>query len=183
MIVTLTANPSLDRTATLGEPLTRGGVNRVLGVTIDPGGKGINVARVVHAAGHPVRAILPASPRDPILAELDRLDLPHRSVPLAEAVRVNLTLTEADGTTTKINEPGPSLTAETIEQLAGLLVIESEHADWWCSPARCPRGCRRTGTPAWSAPCVRGAGRSPWTPRTLRCWRWPRSSRRPRPTC
>ena len=60
MIVTLTANPGLDRTATLGEPLARGGVNRVTSVTVEPGGKGINVARVIHAAGHPVRAILPA---------------------------------------------------------------------------------------------------------------------------
>jgi 1-phosphofructokinase family hexose kinase len=156
MIVTLTANPGLDRTATLGEPLARGGVNRVLGWTIDPGGKGINVARVVHAAGHPVRAILPAGPRDPILAELDRLALPHRSVPLAEAVRVNLTLTEADGTTTKVNEPGPSLTAETIEQLAGLLVIESEHADWVVLSGSLPPGVPTD----WYASLVRAL--RPW---------------------
>ena len=157
MIVTLTANPSLDRTATLGEPLTRGGVNRMLGVTIDPGGKGINVARVVHAAGHPVRAILPAGPRDPILAELDRIAVPHREVPLAEAVRVNLTLTEADGTTTKINEPGPSLTIETIEQLAGLLVIESEHADWVVLSGSLPPGVPTD----WYASLVRAL--RPWS--------------------
>ena len=45
MIVTLTPNPSLDRTVTLPGPLVRGGVNRLSGVVVEPGGKGVNVAR------------------------------------------------------------------------------------------------------------------------------------------
>ena len=51
MIVTLTANPSLDRTVTLPGPLSRGQVQRALTTTSDPGGKGVNVARVATAAG------------------------------------------------------------------------------------------------------------------------------------
>ena len=156
MIVTLTANPGLDRTASLGEPLARGGVNRILGTTVDPGGKGINVARVVLAAGHPVRAILPAGPRDPILAELERVNLPYRCVPLAEPARVNLTLTEPDGTTTKVNEPGPTLTAENVEQLANLLVLESEHADWVVLSGSLPPGVPTD----WYADLVRAL--RPW---------------------
>lgn len=156
MIVTLTANPGLDRTASLGEPLARGGVNRILGTTVDPGGKGINVARVVLAAGHPVRAILPAGPRDPILAELERVNLPYRSVPLVERVRVNLTLTEPDGTTTKVNEPGPTLTSDVVEQLANLLVLESEHADWVVLSGSLPPGVPTD----WYASLVRAL--RPW---------------------
>lgn len=140
MIVTLTANPSLDRTATLDHPLTRGEVHRVNSVTVEPGGKGINVARVAHYAGHPVRAILPAASGDPILAGLDGLRLPYRSVALTEPVRTNLTLTEADGTTTKINEPGPTLSAEVAERLAELLVLESERADWVVLSGSLPPG-------------------------------------------
>ncbi|MCW5953045.1 MAG: 1-phosphofructokinase [Propionibacteriaceae bacterium] len=140
MIVTLTANPSLDRTASLAEPLVRGGVNRIIATTVDPGGKGINVARVVHAAGHPVRGVLPAGSHDPIVAELDRLRLPYRTAPLEVPVRANLTVTEADGTTTKLNEPGPALDADTVEQLAHLLVIESEHADWVVLAGSLPPG-------------------------------------------
>lgn len=140
MIVTLTANPSLDRTATLERPLARGEVHRVTSVTVEPGGKGINVARVAHYAGHPVRAILPAGPGDAILRGLDELRVPYRTVPLAEAVRTNLTLTEPDGTTTKINEPGPSLDAESIERLANLLVLESERADWVVLSGSLPPG-------------------------------------------
>ena len=51
MIVTLTPNPSLDRTVTLPGPLLRGAVNRLDSVTVEPGGKGVNVARVLAASG------------------------------------------------------------------------------------------------------------------------------------
>ena len=54
MIVTLTPNPSLDRTVALPGPLIRGGVNRLSGVVVEPGGKGVNVARVLASAGQPV---------------------------------------------------------------------------------------------------------------------------------
>jgi 1-phosphofructokinase len=156
MIVTLTANPSLDRTATLDRPLTRGDVHRVNSVTIEPGGKGINVARVAHYAGHPVRAILPASSDDLILRGLDALRVPYRTVPVAASVRTNLTITEADGTTTKINEPGPSLDADVVERLAHLLVLESERADWVVLSGSLP-----PGVPAgWYADLVRAL--RPW---------------------
>ena len=51
MIVTLTANPSVDRTVTLTEPLRRGQVHRAAGVTVQPGGKGVNVARMMASFG------------------------------------------------------------------------------------------------------------------------------------
>ena len=56
MIVTLTPNPSLDRTVTLPGPLLRGAVNRLDSVTVEPGGKGVNVARVLAASGQQPRA-------------------------------------------------------------------------------------------------------------------------------
>lgn len=140
MIITLTANPSLDRTVTLGAPLQRGDVQRAQQATVEPGGKGINVARVLHNAGHPVRAVLPADAIDPILRGLDALDLPYRTVRLGAAVRTNIALTEPDGTTTKVNETGPELTAETVEALAQLLVLESERADWVVLSGSLPPG-------------------------------------------
>ncbi|MBU4417263.1 MAG: 1-phosphofructokinase, partial [Actinobacteria bacterium] len=140
MIVTLTANPSLDRTVPLDRGLTRGEVHRAGAVTVEPGGKGINVARVVHYAGHPLRAVLPADPGDPILRGLDELMLPYRTVPLLGQVRTNLTLTEPDGTTTKINEPGPTPSPATVEALARLLVLEAERADWVVLSGSLPPG-------------------------------------------
>ena len=54
MIVTVTANPSIDRTIALAATLTRGAVLRASGSRREPGGKGINVARAVAAAGDDV---------------------------------------------------------------------------------------------------------------------------------
>ncbi|MGO1408219.1 MAG: 1-phosphofructokinase family hexose kinase, partial [Brachybacterium sp.] len=76
MIITLTANPSLDRTVDLGGPLTPGGVHRIGAESTQPGGKGINVALGVHRAGLPVLAVLPAAPSDPLLTLLEADGLP-----------------------------------------------------------------------------------------------------------
>ena len=59
-VVTLTANPSLDRTLTLPGALHRGGVARLGASSTEPGGKGVNVARAVAAAGVRAVPVLPA---------------------------------------------------------------------------------------------------------------------------
>lgn len=46
MIITLTANPSLDRTIELGAPLAHGAVQRAVGAVQDPGGKGVNLSLI-----------------------------------------------------------------------------------------------------------------------------------------
>ena len=51
MIVTLTPNPSHDRTVTLAAPLERGAVQRAESVTSQAGGKGVNISRASVAAG------------------------------------------------------------------------------------------------------------------------------------
>lgn len=117
MIITLTANPSLDRTVDLGAPLTPGGVHRIRTDRTQPGGKGINVALGVQRAGLEVLAILPAGPGDPLLALLEAEGLPHRASPIAGRVRTNLTVLSAEEggaglITTKINEPGAHLSPD-----------------------------------------------------------------------
>ena len=59
MIVTITPNPSLDRSYEL-PGLVRGEVNRAATDRVDPGGKGVNVARALTAAGR-----WPAGPPTP----------------------------------------------------------------------------------------------------------------------
>ena len=118
MIVTVTPNPSIDRTVTLNSVLTRGAVHRLQSVSSEPGGKGVNVARALALAGVDALAVLPASPGDPFLTLLDAAGVPAAPVPVGGAVRTNLTVTEPDGTTTKLNEAGalldgPALTALT----------------------------------------------------------------------
>ena len=131
MIVTLTPNPSLDRTVTLPGPLVRGGVNRLSGVVVEPGGKGVNVARVLVSAGQPAAAVLPAAAHDPLLLALEAAAaapstgsavLSTHAVTVAAPARINTAVTEPDGTTTKLNEPGAALSPEEIDAVETALL-------------------------------------------------------------
>ncbi|MFE9784945.1 1-phosphofructokinase family hexose kinase [Nocardia salmonicida] len=140
MIVTLTANPSVDRTVTLTEPLRRGQVHRTGSVTSHPGGKGVNVARVVADSGAPVLAVLPGSDDDPVVHGLRTAGIEFRTVPVAGGPRTNLTIAETDGTTTKINEPGSPLTARDLAELTALLVESAAGAEWIVLSGSLPPG-------------------------------------------
>jgi len=130
MIVTLTPNPSLDRTMALAAPLVRGEVQRAESAVDDPGGKGVNVARVITSAGRPAVAVLPAHHDDPVLHALRERGVLHRAVPVPHAVRANVTVTEPDGTTTKLNVPGDKLSADVVEALTDVLLREAPGARW-----------------------------------------------------
>ncbi len=140
MIVTLTANPSLDRTATLNTALKRGAMHRLGEVTIEPGGKGVNVARCIQLAGEPVLAVLPAAPRDHILTLLELRGIPFSAVDVASAVRTNLTVTEPDGTTTKLNEPGGELSVQECNAMRGALLVAAQRAAWVVLSGSLPPG-------------------------------------------
>ena len=129
MIITLTANPSLDRTVTLPGELVPGGVHRIATDITGPGGKGINVALGVLRAGLDVLAIFPASPADPLVGLIDALSLPHRETPTSGRVRTNLTVLSEPGLTTKINEPGATLDAGEVEAMEDVLVSAVSEGD------------------------------------------------------
>jgi len=140
MIVTVTPNPSIDRTVTLPGELVRGAVHRVSSVSSEPGGKGVNVARALTLAGLDVVAVLPAGEHDPILAELRAIGVAFHAVPVAAGVRTNLAITETDGTTTKINEPGAAIAAADIEGLARAVIDRAQSARWVVLSGSIPPG-------------------------------------------
>ena len=104
-IVTVTPNPSLDRTIELAGELQRGAVQRATRSTAEPGGKGVNVSRVVVASGGDTVAVLPGDELDPVLLGLATRGIPTASLPIGAPLRSNVTVTEPTGTTTKLNEP------------------------------------------------------------------------------
>lgn len=119
-IVTVTPNPSLDRTIELAGELQRGAVQRATRSTAEPGGKGVNVSRVVVASGGDTVAVLPGDELDPVLLGLATRGIPTAALPIGAPLRSNVTVTEPTGTTTKLNEPGPSL-AGRLDDLATLV--------------------------------------------------------------
>ncbi len=140
MIVTLTANPSHDRTVTLTEPLSRGSVQRAASVISQAGGKGVNISRASVAAGVPSIAVLPARKDDPFVLELLAAGIDCRPVHNHGDLRVNITISEPDGTTTKLNSPGPEMTPAVLAELTEALRRRAESADWVVLAGSLPPG-------------------------------------------
>jgi 1-phosphofructokinase len=131
MIVTVTPNPSIDCTITLDAPLTRGAVHRVASVSNEPGGKGVNVARVLLLAGLEAVAVLPAPTGDSLLTALDASGVAYRAITASfAAVRTNIAVTESDGTTTKLNERGAALDPATLDALTQAVIDSAARASW-----------------------------------------------------
>jgi 6-phosphofructokinase 2 len=113
-ILTVTMNPAVDifTSVEVVEPVRKlrsGAVRR------DPGGGGINVARVVRRLGGEVLAVYPAG--GPIGALLERLvaaeHLPSLSLPIAGDTREDFTVVETStGREFRFVLPGPMLTPE-----------------------------------------------------------------------
>ncbi|WP_159769321.1 1-phosphofructokinase [Streptomyces sp. HM190] len=112
MILTVTLNTALDITHRV-RALRPHATHRVTEVLQRPGGKGLNVARVLAALGHPVtvtgfvgggtgRAVQDGLARTPGI--VDAL------VPVQGATRRTIAVVDATGDTTQLNEPGPLVT-------------------------------------------------------------------------
>src|SRR3954452_12378788 len=150
MIVTLTPNPSHDRTVDLVAPLERGAVQRAESVISQAGGKGVNISRACVAAGVPTISVLPAAKDDPFVLELLTAGIDCRPVHHDGALRVNITVTEPDGTTTKLNSPGTELTDGVRRELGESLRRRAASADWVVLAGSLPPGT----PPGWYADLV-----------------------------
>ncbi|RLV48889.1 1-phosphofructokinase family hexose kinase [Nocardioides mangrovicus] len=150
LIVTLTPNPSTDRTIQLAGPLERGGVMRAAAETAQAGGKGINISRAAVAAGVRTLAVLPADPDDPFVHDLLRDGIDTRPQPPSGPIRGNVTITEPDGTTTKLNSPGPTATAASLDALGDALLSRAATASWIVLAGSLPPGA----PPQWYAELV-----------------------------
>ena len=157
MILTLTPNPSNDRTVTLAGPLERGAVQRLLSVTMQAGGKGVNISRAAMSAGLTTEAVFPARPDDPFVTELNSAGIACCPAPPAGDVRINLAITEPDGTTTKLNSPGATVSARHLDDLAATLLDRAAVASWVVLAGSLPPGA----PDGWYAELVRSLRRTP----------------------
>ena len=140
MILTLTPNPSIDRTVALDGELARGQVHRVASVTSQAGGKGVNISRAAVTADIPSIAVVPAQKDDAFVLELLGAGIDCRPVRPAGDVRVNLTITEPDGTTTKLNSPGAAVLPLHLELMAQAVLVRASSADWTVLAGSLPSG-------------------------------------------
>jgi 1-phosphofructokinase family hexose kinase len=86
-------------------------VLRLDGVSVTPGGKGVNVARAARALGVPAAlvAFLPGHTGRAAAALIAEEGLTLQGVPVAGEIRSTAVILEPDGRATVLNEPGPRI--------------------------------------------------------------------------
>ncbi|MCD8141555.1 MAG: 1-phosphofructokinase [Planctomycetaceae bacterium] len=117
-IITVTLNPALDKTAVL-DTLHPGELNRLRDVTVDAGGKGVNVSKMIAALGGESLAsgFIGGGSGDEIARTLSSLGIGHDFVRIASPTRTNLKIVDQGSRLTELNEPGPSVCREELDHL------------------------------------------------------------------
>lgn len=113
MFVTVTLNPAIDRTLT-ADRLVFDDRAYILSRSESAGGRGLNASAVLHSWGAPTLAIVPSGGDSGARFEqhLAWLGFPFEIVPTANGVRSNAIITDRQGMTVKLNEPGHPLSEE-----------------------------------------------------------------------
>jgi 1-phosphofructokinase family hexose kinase len=108
MFVTLTLNPAIDQTVTVEAPLSIGSVCKVTAETRTPGGKGVNVAKMIAANGKSVTAGGLLGQDDLRFYErtLTPAGIACRFLTVPFATRTNTMLTDGAGHELKLNQSG-----------------------------------------------------------------------------
>jgi 6-phosphofructokinase 2 len=139
-IVTLTLNPAIDG-ASEAERVQPTRKIRTSGDRYDPGGGGVNVARVVtQLGGAALPVYLAGGATGDVLDELMRQrGLPFRRVPIAGHTRIAMNVFErATGLEYRFVPEGPEVTPG--EWLECLAVVDAIDADWLVISGSRPRG-------------------------------------------
>ncbi len=111
MILTITCNPAIDKTYnTTG--IMVGQVNTMRDLIALPGGKGINVTKVLNQFGAPVTAsgFLGGYTGEFIEEAMKKMEVVTEFIPIRNTTRSNMNIIGDDGYVTEILEPGPHVT-------------------------------------------------------------------------
>jgi 1-phosphofructokinase len=142
MIITVTLNSAIDRTLEVPNfRLARR--HRSVAQTTLPGGKGVNVARVLKNLGQPVIATGFAGGQTGtrIVEGLTGESVLNDFVRISEESRTNTSIVDpTTGEQTEVNEPGPSVTAQELELLIDKLLYLAQGAQVCVFAGSLPRG-------------------------------------------
>ena len=119
MIATVTLNPSLDKTVTV-EELVVDEANRWTSLRRDPGGKGINVSRVVHELGGETIAygFIGGIDGETLKHLLQQQGVPFDFTPIMGEIRSNFIITDSKThRQTRIDAPGPHILRYELSKL------------------------------------------------------------------
>jgi tagatose 6-phosphate kinase len=120
VIVVVCLNPALDVTHHV-TTVNWAGVNRPTAVHTRPGGKGVNVARTLHALGAELllTGLAGGVTGAGIEADLGRLGVPTALTPIAAETRRTFTVVDGGGAVTAFNEAGPEVAEREFAEFRG----------------------------------------------------------------
>ena len=142
MILTVTLNAALDRTLAVPN-FGVGFRHRAVETVTLPGGKGVNVARVIKRLGQPVIAtgFVGGKTGERVLAELEREDILCDFVRIEGETRTSTAVLDpVSSTTTEINEYGPEVSERELHLLLNKLDYLGKAAQLVVLAGSIPRG-------------------------------------------
>ncbi len=132
MVVTVTLNPSVDRTVFVNG-FAPSKTNRVTHSETDAGGKGVNVARIAKVMGVETVALgfVAGGPGQFVRHVLDKEGVPHDFIEVDGETRLNVSIEDGSGNPpTTLNERGPFITKENWHQFLERLDKWLPNAEW-----------------------------------------------------
>src|SRR4051812_1835611 len=139
-LITLTLNPALDIAAEAGAVVPTHKI-RMHQEHSDPGGGGVNVARVIHELGGDVLAVIAAGVASGRVVEemLDEAGVKRRTVPIQGLTRVSLNVHDrTSGLEYRFVPEGPTLSQG--EWRSVLAALEEIEGDWLIASGSLPHG-------------------------------------------
>ncbi|MFM2480617.1 1-phosphofructokinase [Celerinatantimonas sp. YJH-8] len=149
-VVCVTLNPALDLTGQLSE-LTIDAVNVVDTAELTPGGKGINVARVLADMG--TRSIvtgwLGTENAEPFVHLFETIQAEDQFLRQYGQTRTNVKLAESNSRVTDINFPGMAIDHQAVQKLEQKLMELAASNEWFVMAGSLPRGVSPTLYQRW----------------------------------
>lgn len=131
MILTLTINPAIDHNVTV-DRLAFEDRGYILSTNETPGGRGINASQVIHSFGGETLAITTTGGNAGKRFQALRgcCSFPLELVPIENEMRTNLTITDQQGLTVKLNEAGPPISAKELDRLSEAVERKLSQTHW-----------------------------------------------------
>jgi 1-phosphofructokinase len=122
VIITVTLNPALDKTARV-DVMRANALNRLRDVQVDAGGKGINVSAMVRSLGGASVAVgfAGGGVGEELLSLIAQKGIKADFVRIAAVTRTNVKVVDNEGALTELNEPGPDIKLEEWREMENKL--------------------------------------------------------------
>lgn len=141
MIITVTMNPAIDRTAYI-DWIKEGELNRIGHTETDAGGKGINVSKVLNVLDEEnVAVAMVGGDTGRLLRNrLESAGIRTDLIEISGPTRINEKVVEESGRMTEFNEPGPLLRPEELAAFQDKLLSYAGKGNLFILSGSVPRG-------------------------------------------